>query len=145
MKLVSLVFTCAAIALLSIACTETTTTTNAPSASRPAAPAAASPTPTAPVDEMVAAGAIYAQQCESCHGPTGEGGPVKVDNKQIKVPSLKANHAIKHTDDELIKIVTDGEEAMPAFKGKLKPEEITLMVRFVRKNFQATAAGTKAY
>ncbi len=142
MKLISLVLTCAAIALLSIACTETTTTTNAPSAARPAAPA--SPTPTAPVDEMVAARAIYARDCEACHGPNGEGGPVKVDNKQIKVPSLKANHAIKHTDDELIKIITAGEEAMPAFKDKLKPEEITLMVRFVRKNFQASA-GTKAY
>lgn len=142
MKLLSLVLTCAAIALLSIACTETTTTTNAPSASAPAAPAA--PSPAASVDEFVAARAIYARECEACHGPNGEGGPVKVDNKQIKVPSLKANHAIKHTDDELVKIITAGEEAMPAFKDKLKPEEITLMVRFVRKNFQASA-GTKAY
>jgi len=134
MKLISLVFTCAAIALFSIACTETTTTTNAPSATRTASPAA--PAPAASVDEFAAARVIYAQQCEACHGPAGEGGPVKVDNKQIKVPSLKADHAIKHTDAELTKIITGGEEAMPAFKDKLTADQITMMVRFVRKNFQ---------
>lgn len=134
MKLISLVLTCVAIALFSIACTETTTTTNAPSAARTASPAA--PTPAASVDEFAAARVIYAEQCEACHGPTGEGGPVKVENKQIKVPSLKADHAIKHTDAELTKIITGGEEAMPSFKDKLTGEQITMMVRFVRKNFQ---------
>ena len=135
MKLFSLVLTCAAIALLSIACTETTTTTNTPSAAtRTASPAA--PTPAASVDPLVTARANYAKHCEGCHGPTGEGGPVKVDNKQIKVPSLKADHAIKHTDDELTKIVTAGEEAMPAFKDKLSQDEISHLVHFVRTEFQ---------
>ena len=134
MKLISLALTCVAIALFSIACTETTTTTNTPSPTTPAAPAA--PTPAASVDEFAAARVIYAEQCEACHGPKGEGGPVKVENKQIKVPSLKADHAIKHTDAELIKIVTAGEEEMPGFKDKLTAEQITMMVRFVRKNFQ---------
>src|SRR5688500_10886783 len=122
MKLISLGLTCAAIALLSIACTETTTTTNTPSAAtRTATPAA--PTPAASVDPLVTARANFAQHCEGCHGPTGEGGLVKLDNKkQIKVPSLKANHAIKHTDDELTKIVTAGEEEMPAFKDKLSQD-----------------------
>jgi mono/diheme cytochrome c family protein len=61
---------------------------------------------------------------------------VKVDNKKIKVPSLKAEHAIKHTDEQITKMITNGEEEMPAFKDKLKPEEINELVRFVRKNFQ---------
>lgn len=134
MKLISLVLTCAAIAMLGIACTETTTTTNAPSATRTASPAA--PSPAASVDEFATARANYAKNCEACHGPAGEGGPVKVDNKQIKVPSLKADHAIKHTDAELTKMITNGEEAMPSFKDKMNAEEITQMVRFVRKNFQ---------
>src|SRR5690349_20148368 len=112
MKLVSLVLTCAAVALLSIACTETTSTTNAPSsAPRTATPAA--PSPGASVDPLVTARANFGKHCEGCHGPAGEGGPVKVDNKQIKVPSLKADHAIKHTDAELTKIITTGEEEMP--------------------------------
>lgn len=135
MKLVSLVLTCAAIALLAVACTETTTTTNTPSAAtRTASPAA--PTPAGSVDPLAIARANYAKHCEGCHGPAGEGGPVKVDNKQIKVPSLKADHAIKHTDDELTKIVTSGEEAMPGFKDKLSQDEIAHLVHFVRAEFQ---------
>ncbi len=129
MKLILLV----AIALFAVGCTETPTTTNSPS---PAAPAASTPAPAASADPMLAARANYAQHCVACHGPNGEGGPVKVDNKTIKVPSLRADHAIKHTDAELTKILTGGEEAMPAFKDKLTQDEITQLVSFVRTTFQ---------
>jgi mono/diheme cytochrome c family protein len=49
---------------------------------------------------------------------------------------LKAPHAVRHSDEELVKIITGGEEEMPAFKDKLSETAITDMVRFVRKNFQ---------
>ena len=135
MKLFSLVLTCAAIALISIACGATTTTTNTATPTGTASPAPASSAAPAG-DEFAAARANYAKHCEACHGPNAEGGPVKTPEKQIKVPSLKAPHAVRHTDDQLVKMITNGEEDMPAFKEKLKPEEITEMVRFVRKNFQ---------
>ena len=138
MKPVSLVLTCAVIALISLACNNTETITNSTTPSRTASPAAAaSPAgPAAPADEFATARLNYAKHCEACHGPEGEGGPVKTPEKQIKVPSLKAPHAVRHSDEELIGIVTNGEEEMPAFKDKLNAEEITTMVRFVRKNFQ---------
>jgi mono/diheme cytochrome c family protein len=137
MKLVSLVLTCAAVALTSIACTDTGTTTSTQTPSRTASPAATPASTTAQADEFAAARTNYGKNCEACHGPAGEGGPVKTpEGKQIKVPSLKAPHAVRHSDEELTKMITNGEEAMPAFKDKLKPEEITEMVRFVRKNFQ---------
>ncbi|HEU4508375.1 MAG TPA: cytochrome c [Pyrinomonadaceae bacterium] len=136
MKLIALALTCIAIALLAIACTETTTPTNTPSNTSPPATAASPAAPAAPGDPLATARANYAKNCEGCHGPTGEGGLVKVRDKQIKVPSLKADHALKHPDDELINIVTNGEEAMPAFKEKLSATEITELVRFVRKEFQ---------
>ncbi len=134
MKLISLALTCIALTLIATACTETATPTNTstPTAAGSPAPAA----PTAPIDPLATARANYAKHCEPCHGPTGEGGLVKVENKQIKVASLKAEHAIKHTDDQLAKVITGGEEEMPAFKDKLTPEEITEMVRFIRTNFQ---------
>jgi len=134
MKLISLALTCVAIALVAIACTETASPTNTSTpraASSPAAPAA-----TASVDQFATARANFKKNCEACHGPEATGGPVKVDNKTIKVPSLKAEHAIKHTDDQLIKMITNGEEAMPAFKNKMSQQEIADMVRFVRKEFQ---------
>ena len=135
MKPVSLVLTCAVIALISLACNNTETITNSTTPSRTASPAAAA-SPAAPADEFATARLNYAKHCEACHGPQGEGGPVKTPEKQIKVPSLKAPHAVRHSDEELIKIVTNGEEEMPAFKHKLNAEEITTMIRFVRKNFQ---------
>lgn len=134
MKLILLALTCVAFALVITACTETTTPTNTSAPVTGASPAA--PSPTASVDEFANARANFAKNCEPCHGPNGDGGLVKVDNKQIKVPSLHADHAIKHTDAEIIDFITNGHEEMPAFKDKLRPEEITELVRFVRKVHQ---------
>jgi mono/diheme cytochrome c family protein len=131
MKLILLALTCVVFALIVTACTETATPTNTSTPRAGTTPAA--PSPAASVDEFANAKANYAKNCEGCHGPNGDGGLVKVDNKQIKVPSLHAEHAIKHTDEQLIDFITNGHEAMPAFKEKLRPEEITELVRFVRK------------
>ena len=134
MKLISLALTCAAIALFGVACTETATPTNTSTATRTASPAAQ--TSPAPADEFARARTNFTKNCEACHGPNGEGGTVRVEGKRLRVPSLKAAHAVKHTDDELLKIVTSGEEEMPAFEDKISAEEIAELVRFVRKNFQ---------
>jgi mono/diheme cytochrome c family protein len=128
MKLILLALTCSAIALFPIACVETPTRTNTSSA--------ASPAPSAAADQFAATRVNYAKNCEACHGETAEGGLVKIEDKQIKVPSLKAEHAIKHTDEQLTKMITNGEEAMPAFKDKMTAAEIADMVRFIRKEFQ---------
>jgi mono/diheme cytochrome c family protein len=134
MKLISLVLTCVAIFLVASACTETATPTNTNTSRAAASPAA--PAATATPDQLAAAKANYTKNCEPCHGPTGEGGPVKVDNKTIKVPSLKSAHAAKLTDDHIAHMITSGEEAMPAFKDKLSQAEIADMVKFVRAQFQ---------
>ena len=134
MKLISLALLCVAIALVALACTETPTTTNTNASRTAASPAA--PAATATPDPLAGAQANFTKNCEPCHGPQGEGGLVKVDNKQIKVPSLKADHAIKHTDDQITKMITNGEEAMPAFKDKMSQQEIADMVKFVRTHFQ---------
>ncbi len=134
MKLIVLTLTLVAIALVIVACTETATPTNTNTSRTAASPAA--PSPAASVDEFAAAKANYAKHCEACHGPEATGGVVKVDNKQIKVPSLKSDHALKHTDDQITKMITNGEEAMPAFKDKMTSAEIAEMVRYVRKGIQ---------
>ncbi|HEY0764419.1 MAG TPA: cytochrome c [Pyrinomonadaceae bacterium] len=131
MKLITLALTFVAIALVAVACTETATPTNTNTSRAAASPAV--PSPAASVDEFAAAKANYAKNCEACHGPDATGGLVKVDNKQIKVPSWKSEHAIKHTDEQITKMITNGEEEMPAFKDKLSAAEIAEMVRYVRK------------
>ena len=129
MKLIAIALACIALSLVIISCTET-----APPTNNTAPTTAASPPK--PVDEFAAARVNYQKNCEGCHGETGEGGLVKVNDKQIKVPSLKADHAKKHTDEQITKMITNGEEQMPSFKDKLKPEEITELVKYVRKHYQ---------
>ena len=132
MKLLATVLACVALSLVIIACTE-----NAPATNSARPTAASSPANAAsPVDEFATARANYQKNCEGCHGETGEGGLVKVENKRIKVPSLKADHAIKHTDEQITKMITNGEEEMPAFKDKMSTQEISDMVKYVRKHFQ---------
>jgi mono/diheme cytochrome c family protein len=133
MKLTLLTLSCVVLMLIVIGCTETATPTNT-ATPRSAASPAASAAPSS--DEFAHAREIYAKNCEACHGPKAEGGLAKVDNKQIKVPSLKSDHAVKHTDEKLIKTITAGEEEMPAFKDKLTQDEINLMVRYIRKVLQ---------
>lgn len=100
---------------------------------------AAAPTPAASTpmtDEFAAAGANFTKNCEPCHGATGEGGLVTIDNKRLKVPSFKAEHAMKHTDEQLIKQILNGGDGMPKFKDKLTPTEINDLVRFIHHQFQ---------
>ena len=134
MKLISFALLCVAIGLVVSACTETATPTNTNTSRAAASPAASAATATP--DPLATARANYEKNCEGCHGPKGEGGLVKVDNKQIKVPSLKSEHAIKHPDDQIAKMITNGEEEMPAFKDKMNQQEIGELVKFVRKEFQ---------
>jgi len=132
MKLLATVLACVALSMVIIACTENASPTNN---ARPTA--AASPANAAtPVDEFATARANYQKNCEGCHGETGEGGLVKVENKRIKVPSLKADHALKHTDEQITKMITNGEEEMPSFKDKMSAAEISDLVKYVRKHFQ---------
>jgi len=133
MKLLATVLACIALSLVIIACTENAPATNGTQPTAATSPAAAA----SPVDEFATARANYQKNCEGCHGETGEGGLVKVENKRIKVPSLKADHAIKHTDEQITKMITNGEEEMPAFKDKMSTAEISDMVKYVRKHFQA--------
>ncbi|HKZ80649.1 MAG TPA: cytochrome c [Pyrinomonadaceae bacterium] len=95
-------------------------------------PAASTPTP----DELAAARGNFKKNCEPCHGEAGEGGLVKIDDKRLKVPSFKSEHALKHTDEQFVKQITNGGDGMPKFKDKLSPTEMNDLVRFIRHQFQ---------
>ena len=119
-----------ALLLLSGCSQSTTETTSNTPAATPAPKATATP------DEFAVARANYAKHCSACHGDEGKGGLVKVENKRLKVPSLREGHALGHPDDKFVKQITNGGDGMPKFADKLSPEEINAMVRFVRHEFQ---------
>ena len=104
-----------------------------------AKPAAAKPAATPPASpESIANGAaLYKRQCVMCHGATGAGDGPAAKTLKGKLPSLadKATMA-KHSDAHIIDAITNGKKTeignMPALGKRLKPEEITDIVNYVR-------------
>jgi mono/diheme cytochrome c family protein len=101
------------------------TTTSSPSAAATATP-----------DEFAATRVVFKENCSKCHGDSGDGGPVTVDGKKLRVPSFKTGHALKHTDEDFVDQIKNGGDGMPVFKDKLKPEQVNDLVHFIRKEFQ---------
>jgi len=95
----------------------------------------ASPT-SAAADEFAATRAIFKEHCVACHGDNAAGGRVQVEGREIKVPNLTGEHARKPTDERIAAKISEGDDEMPAFKGKLTPQQIQDLVRFIRKEFQ---------
>lgn len=113
--------------LLIIGCNKGTT----PPVANTQPPANATP------DQFAAMRVTYNQDCKSCHGEKGQGGPVKLeDGTKLKVPTLCEGHALRHTDADFVKQITKGGDGMPAFADKLEPDEINECVRFIRHEFQ---------
>jgi mono/diheme cytochrome c family protein len=128
--------TSAVILLLTVACTHVENHLKGSNANGNSA-ATATPTP----DEFAVARVNFTKNCELCHGKTGDGGPMKMDDgTKMKVPSLHEGHALRHADADFVKQITKGGDGMPAFGEKLKPEEINELVRFIRKEFQGGAS-----
>jgi mono/diheme cytochrome c family protein len=77
---------------------------------------------------------LYTESCQVCHRDNGKGGPVTVEGKKLKPADLTAGHSKKHPDDDLAKDISEGspDDGMPAFKDKLKPEEIKAIVGYIR-------------
>ena len=98
---------------------------------KPAAAAAASPASIANGETL------YKRSCQMCHGPAGLGDGPAAKTLKGKLPNL-ADKAMmsKHSDAELHELITTGKKSeignMPPMGKKLKPEEITDILNYVR-------------
>lgn len=70
--------------------------------------------------------ATYKAKCAMCHGPNGEG--------KGKTPSLTTDAVKKMTDEQLTKVIADGNgKASHAYKAKgLTDAQIKSLVAFIR-------------
>jgi cytochrome c6 len=73
---------------------------------------------------------IYKTKCLMCHGADGLGATPA--GKALNVVSFKTPAAEKATDAELIGIVKNGKNKMPAYAGKLTDDQIKAAVAYVR-------------
>jgi cytochrome c6 len=72
----------------------------------------------------LATDANYKAKCAACHGATGEGKPA------MKTAPMKDSAA--KSEDELTTAITNGKGKMPAYKDKLKPEDIKALVAEIK-------------
>lgn len=123
------------------ACSQATTNSPANNAVANAKPPTNS-TPAATATPEVASGSkLYGEHCAKCHKDDGSGGKVTVDGKTIDPDNLTSSKIAAKSDEKMMGYITDGfpDDGMPAFKDKLKPEEMKLIVAFIRSDLQKNA------
>jgi mono/diheme cytochrome c family protein len=83
-----------------------------------------------------AGAATFKAKCAMCHGQDG-GGNTPMGQK-LKIRDLRSPEVQKHTDDELVAIISNGKPPMPAYSKTLSADEIHQLVAYLR-NMQPKA------
>ena len=100
---------------------------------KPPAAAAAAASP----ESITNGAALYKRHCVMCHGAAGLGDGPAAKTLKGKLPSLADKATMsKLTDAHINEAITNGKKTeignMPALGKRLKPEEITDIVNYVR-------------
>lgn len=124
------------VAVFVVACTQSAPTPNvsntAANASKAIEPPPAQKAP--PPDDVTIARNLYTTHCMTCHKDNGKGGKTTVDGKEINPDDITTAKQKAKSDEKIYGYIRDGfpDDGMPAFKDKLKDEEIKLVVKHVR-------------
>lgn len=82
--------------------------------------------------EAKAGKATYDKLCASCHGADGKGNPAMAKTLGEKGLNLTTKDAQSKKDDELLKVITQGEGKMPASGKNLSKQEQTDVLAYIR-------------
>ena len=85
-----------------------------------------------------AGAATFKAKCVLCHGADGAGNTPL--GKQLQAANLRSKEVQKLSDEELHKVVHDGQANMPPFGEQLTDDEISQVIQYVRRF--ATSAKT---
>lgn len=70
--------------------------------------------------------ALYAKKCAVCHGKDGKGSPAGLKMGAKDLTTMKLG------EGEIEKVIENGKGKMTPFKGKLSPEEIKGVAKYVK-------------
>jgi mono/diheme cytochrome c family protein len=84
-------------------------------------------------DELAKARAIFQRECATCHGAKGEGTAM---TQFVANVNLKSAQARALSDEQLRQQIINGKGAMPPFAGRLTPDQIDALVRYIRREIQ---------
>jgi cytochrome c6 len=73
---------------------------------------------------------LYKTNCALCHSANGSGdGP---SGKALHAKDLRSEEVQKQSDEALSEVITKGKGKMPAFGAKIKPDDVTNLVSYLR-------------
>jgi len=81
-------------------------------------------------DKAPAGAEIFSKKCVLCHGADGTGNTPL--GKQLQAANLHSKEVQKLSNDEMHKIIHDGQANMPPFEDKLTDDEIDQVIQYVR-------------
>ncbi len=73
---------------------------------------------------------IFKTKCVLCHSADGSGG--SPTGKAMHAKDLRSDEVQKQTEAALAEVITKGRGKMPAFGGKIKPDDVTKLVAYIR-------------
>jgi mono/diheme cytochrome c family protein len=78
-----------------------------------------------------AAWQIYVGKCSACHSRDGSG--TGTIGRSMHIPSLTSAEVQGKSDENLEIVISNGSGKMPAYKKKFSPEQIQLLVAYIRE------------
>lgn len=73
---------------------------------------------------------IFKTNCTLCHGEDGSGDTPS--GKAMHAKDLRSDEVQQQSDAALNEVITKGRGKMPAFGAKIKPDDVTKMVAYIR-------------
>jgi cytochrome c6 len=73
---------------------------------------------------------FYKANCTLCHSDDGSGS--SPTGKALKAKDLRSDEVQKQDDAALAEVITKGRGKMPAFGAKIKAEDVTKLVAYLR-------------
>jgi mono/diheme cytochrome c family protein len=74
---------------------------------------------------------IYIAKCSACHSSDGSG--AGTIGKSMRIPSLTSPQVQAQSDETLANVISNGAGKMPGYKKKYSPEQIQLLVAYIRE------------
>ncbi len=74
---------------------------------------------------------IYIAKCSACHSSDGSG--AGTIGKSMRIPSLTSPQVQGQSDEILASVISNGVGKMPAYGKKYSPEQIQLLVAYIRE------------
>lgn len=74
---------------------------------------------------------IYTKKCAGCHGADGKGNAKMAGMLKTTFPDL-TNGSTK-TEADLVKLISDGQKPMPAFKKSLSADDVKSVILYVQR------------